>query len=137
MIRFIVVFFTLFLYTHADDKQLASSLLYKVAQAVTNKQAPNIYLHHREKIRFDFDFTKFNIVNNCKEADVVILPSTKRLQRECRKKILLGTNTNTLKSRRVIGAFFWQKGRPNIIFYKKRLQKKHIKLDKSFNKYIE
>ncbi len=137
LIRFIVVFFTLFLYTHADDKQLASSLLYKVAQALTSKQTPNVYLHHKEKIKFDFDFSKFSIVNNCKQADIVILPTTKELQRQCRKKILFGTNIKTLKQRRVIGAFFWQKGRPNMILYKKRLQQKRIKLDRSFSKYIE
>ncbi len=137
LIRFIVVFFSLLFYTHANDKELASSLLYKATQAITNKQTPNIYLHHKEKIKFNFDFSKFNIVNNCKQADIVILPTTKDLQKQCRKKILFATNLNALKNKHVIGAFFWQKGRPNIIFYNKRLKQKHIKLNASFSKYIE
>ncbi len=137
LIKFIVVFFSLLLYTHADDRQLASALLYKATQAITNKETPNIYIHHKEKIKFDFDFSKFNIVNNCKQADIVLLPTTKDLQKQCRKKILFATNINTLKNKRVIGAFFWQKGRPNMIFYKKRLKQKRIKLNASFSKYIE
>jgi len=36
-----------------------------------------------------------------------------------------------------IGGFFWQKGRPNILFLRKNLEKKHITLPSSMQEYIE
>lgn len=36
-----------------------------------------------------------------------------------------------------IGGFYWQKGRPNILFLKSNLQKHHISLPESMHEYIE
>jgi len=38
---------------------------------------------------------------------------------------------------RVIGAFYWQKGRPNLIFLQQRLEQYGLKLSSEFNPYIE
>lgn len=38
---------------------------------------------------------------------------------------------------RAIGGFYWQKGRPNIIFIKKNLKKFSISIPNEFRKYIE
>ncbi len=38
---------------------------------------------------------------------------------------------------RAIGGFYWQKGRPNIIFLKSNLQKYNIKLPDEFSRYVE
>ncbi len=38
---------------------------------------------------------------------------------------------------RAIGGFYWQKGRPNIIFIKKNLKKFSISIPDEFKKYIE
>lgn len=77
------------------------------------------------------------IVDNCSKAEVVILSTVKEIPKSCKGKILFGTRYAHLANLNVTGAFFWQKGRPNILFYQKRLDKHNIKLDSSFNKYIE
>lgn len=41
------------------------------------------------------------------------------------------------KDQRVVGAFFWQKGRPNLLFLRDRLQSSNLKLGREFDKYIE
>ncbi len=41
------------------------------------------------------------------------------------------------KDKRVVGAFFWQKGRPNLLFLRQRLREADLTLTPEFQKYIE
>ena len=77
------------------------------------------------------------VVKNCQDADLVILSTLKNLPSSCASKMLFGTKYSHLQDSRVIGSFFWQKGRPNILFYKSRLDEHHILLPNSFEKYVE
>lgn len=40
-------------------------------------------------------------------------------------------------NKRIVGAFFWQKGRPNLLFIRNRLHKANLTLGHEFDKYIE
>lgn len=52
--------------------------------------------------------------------------------------VILTTEYNMLnKDNRVVGAFFWQKGRPNLLFLRNRLEKANLKLSREFDKFIE
>ena len=42
-----------------------------------------------------------------------------------------------LKDNRYLGAFFWNKSRPNITFIKARLEKQKIELSKDYDKFVE
>ncbi len=135
MIKFIL---TLLIVTtlNASDIKLASSIFNKLVSTVTKKTDAKVYIHKNIQSLNEFP-GELEIVTDCKEADIVILSTTKYIPSTCRDKILFGTRYQHLKNKNVIGAFFWQKGRPNILFYKDRLNKNNIKLDSSFDKYIE
>ena len=121
---------------YAGDDQKASSIFNLITKSVTQKTNPNIYIHTEIKsLKLYPD--GLNIVTECTKADIVILSTTKNIPSECKEKILFGTRYSHLKNSNVIGAFFWQKGRPNILFYQDRLEQNSIKLDSSFDKYIE
>jgi len=133
-----ILFFITFIYSIvlASDIKLASSIFNAIAIDLTKKDKPKVYLH--ENIKSIQQYPKnLDIVKNCKIADIVILSTIKDIPSLCKDKILFGTRYTHLKDKRVIGAFFWQKGRPNILFYRDRLEKRYIKLDASFDKYIE
>ncbi len=121
---------------YSNDNKLASSIFTMIAKNITKKVRPNIYIH-RKIPAISKSSETLNIVSECSEADMVILSTTKNIPSECAQKILFGTRYSHLKNKNIIGAFFWQKGRPNILFYQKRLDKKNITLDSSFNHYIE
>ena len=107
-----------------------------LAKEITKKTSPKIYLHlGNDSIQQNPG--NLNIVTECSNADLVILSTTKKIPQECSNKILFGTRYSHLKNPNVIGSFFWQKGRPNILFYEKRLKRHNIKLSPSFDKYIE
>ena len=121
---------------YAGDLQLASTIFEKLTTAITHEKNPKIYVHEDIDAIEEFNF-KFNIVDDCSDADIVLLSTTKGIPSTCRGKVLFGTRYKHLRDEKVIGAFFWQKGRPNILFYKSRLDKNYIRLDSSLDKYVE
>ncbi len=133
----IILLIFLFLSTiYSSDIKLKASIFNKLTCAVSSKEKPIVYLHTEIKSLKAYPGDLI-IVKDCTKADIVILSSTKDIPATCEGKILFGTRYSHLKDKRVIGAFFWQKGRPNILFYKDRLDENNIKLDSSFDKYIE
>ena len=121
---------------YANDEKIAASLFNKIVTTITHKKTPTVYLYTDIESVSKYP-KKLQIVEDCSRADIVLLSTVKDIPKDCASKILFGTRYSHLKNKNVIGAFFWQKGRPNILFYKERLEKQQIKLDKSFDKYIE
>jgi hypothetical protein len=120
----------------ASDTDLAIKIYNSIALECTQKKEPKIYLHGELESLYDTDV--FNRTYECADADFVITDTLKMLPQSCDGKIIF-TNKYRLfmQEERILGAFFWQKGRPNIIFDKKRLERDNITLSPSFNKYIE
>ena len=136
MRRFIVILILLGSIVLANDIELKSVIFNKIIIAVTAKERPLVYIYKKNEALEKYPGA-LEIVSKCRDADVVVLSTLKDLPEACKEKIFFGTRYKHLRDRRVIGSFFWQKGRPNILFYKDRLDKKDIKLDKTFDKYIE
>jgi len=69
-----------------------------------------------------------------KNADILLLSKTKNLTSDTMKFV---TSYKLLKhyKQSAVGGFYWQKGRPNILFLKKNLQKYHLKLPPSLQEY--
>ena len=129
---------TLFIITtiYASDDKKASGIFNLIVKEITKKDSSSVYIHTNIYSLKQYP-GNINIVDNCKEADLVILSTTKNIPTECKGKILFGSRYSHMKNSDVIGSFFWQKGRPNILFYSKRLKEHDIKLDSSFDRYIE
>lgn len=81
----------------------------------------------------------FNLVNSCDEADFIYLRNNSDSQLcNINNKIYFTNNYDSLlKNDKFIGAFFWSKSRPNIVFVKNRLNKNNIKLPEIYEKFIE
>jgi len=128
----------LFLVTsiYASDSKKASGIFNLIVKEITKKENSSVYLHKGIESIEKYP-GNLKIVTECKDADIIILSTTRDIPKECNKKLLFGSRYSHLKNPNVIGAFFWQKGRPNILFYQKRLNTHNIKLDSSFNRYIE
>ena len=135
MIKLLLILF-LITTTWASDDEKASSIFNLIAKNITEKSSPNVYLHKGNSSLEKYP-GNLNITTECAKADLVILSTTKDIPKECLEKILFGTRYSHLKNKDVVGSFFWQKGRPNILFYKQRLEEHKIKLDSSFDRYIE
>ena len=134
VIFFIVLFISTIL--NSDDLQIESSIFKEVIGGMIKADRPKVFIY-KENNSLQKYSDGLELVHSCSDADVVVVSTLKNLPDVCFDKIIFGTKYSHLKDTRVIGAFFWQKGRPNILFYKDRLEKNNIKLDSSFDKYIE
>ena len=132
----LLIIFLMITTVYSNDKALESKIFKNIINAVVKKDYPVIYLH-KSIDSLSSNPSKINITGKCEDADLVILSTLNDLPLTCTNKILFGSRYSHLKNDRVIGSFFWQKGRPNILFYEERLKKNQIKLDPSFDKYIE
>ena len=82
----------------------------------------------------------FNIANSCDEADFIFVKDEKADKQLCNgnHKIFFTNNYDSLlKNKQFIGAFFWSKSRPNVIFVKDRLISNNIQLPEMYNKFVE
>jgi len=76
------------------------------------------------------------IVNDPESADLIIVKST-HLPKTSALVFVSDYNLLNKYKDRAIGGFYWQKGRPNLLFLSKNLQAFHIELSKNMQEYIE
>ncbi len=132
----LILIFILITSIYANDNKKASGIFNFIVSNITKKESSSVYIHTKVE-SLNLYPGKLKIVTECDKADIVILSTTNNIPQECMTKTLFGTRYSHLKNPNVIGAFFWQKGRPNILFYHNRLKEHKVVLDSSFDKYIE
>ena len=87
------------------------------------------------------------LANTVKSADVILVTDARMLERVLKQKesvshtdkkmILFATNYRLLKaSKEVVGAFYWKKGRTQLLFVKDRLKVHGIVLSDEYKRFI-
>ncbi|WP_375724292.1 hypothetical protein LXN10_02020 [Arcobacter sp. KX21116] len=82
----------------------------------------------------------FILTNTCEESNFVFVKNNMGNITNCsaENKLFFTNNYRKLLSdKKFFGAFFWNKSRPNIVFIKTRLKKRHIKLPKNYDQFVE
>jgi len=120
----------------ASDIELATRIYTTIARALTAKSAPLFYIHGDiEELQ---ENPAIRRTDNCLAADIIIAAHLEGLPPECLHKPLFASRYRLFrKHEEIVGAFFWQKGRPNIVFSAVRLQQLGITLGAEFTPYIE
>ncbi|QOP44816.1 hypothetical protein [Sulfurimonas paralvinellae] len=133
-----LIFFILF-----SELLLANNLNYEMKIYDTifhalfpTKKRVKVWSDNTEKLQQLAKLAIISPVKQQKNADILLLTNLSDIQNEtpkfvCDYKLLKNYRTSA------IGGFYWQKGRPNIIFLEKNLKKFHIKLPASMQEYIE
>ncbi len=119
----------------ADDVSLEKKIYESFFDALSTEKTPKVYVDSKKE-SLSLSSNTFTLVNSCKEADIVVMTQSD-LPEVCQSKIVFGTRYHHLKNDFVVGAFFWQKGRPNIVFIEDRLIVKKITLPESLQDYLE
>ncbi|BCD68086.1 hypothetical protein [Nitratiruptor sp. YY09-18] len=126
----------------ASNADLIKASLFSLIVELLNRDNPyvQIYINSKEYQNIPKYIKKFKFTNNCVNADIIFVDSLSLLQKECiyDHKIFVTSYYDFVHNKdKVIGAFFWQKGRPTIIFNKKMLEYFGVKLPPKYNKYID
>jgi len=120
---------------------IKAQIILNIAHLITHKKDINIYLDDPSFL--DIFKTNKNIhrVFNCFNADLIITKDSKIMRKLCENKQtnIISTRYKDYKQNNDIdfGAFFWQKGRPNILINSKIIQRRSMHLPKSYYKYLD
>lgn len=81
---------------------------------------------------------KITLVDNCKNADILIGSNFENLIKDCQDKPIFGTTYRSFKKNlNYFGAFYWRKGRPQIRFRIDIIEKHKLNLPQSLRKYAK
>jgi len=128
----LLVCFNLYASSIESEKKIYKYLLHSI---FPNKNIVKVWVDKKSKVPV-LQNRNTEVVQNKNDADILLLFYTKELQTE---KILFAGSYKVLKNykNKAIGGFFWQKGRPNILFLKQNLEKEGVTLPLKLNKYIK
>lgn len=121
--------------TFADDISIEKKIYETFFAALWAGEKPTVYVD-TPIASLELKSDKFTLTDSCKKADIAIMTQSE-IPYDCRKKIVFGTRYRHLNKKFVIGAFFWQKGRPNIVFDRAKLRSKNIQLPASLEEFVE
>jgi len=133
---FILLSFSIILF--ADSFSVEKKIYAHIINALYPQRAAviKVWTDDTAKLRVLQSIPRLKIVKKPQEADFLLVHKEKELQS---KGLIFTTDYHTLESYkdRAIGGFYWQKGRPNILFLRQNLKKHHIKLPEDMQEYIE
>lgn len=125
---------SLFSYDSCDIK---AKILSKIAHEIVKKDVVNIYVEDTEFVSDKCSNESIHFTTEQK-ADLLFLSKLKSVENYKQNKVIFSTNYYLYKtSPKVFGAFFWQKGRPNIILKSSLTKKFNIVFSEQFEKYID
>lgn len=131
--------FSIFILSASENTEhLRAKVLEKVFTNISINEEIKVWCDNKAVLAQLKDNGKFKTVNNCKDATLVILSSKESMTKECENKHIFTLNYSLLSDIPTsFGAFFWKKGRPNIVIIKSRIESRDIKISNNLEDYVE
>lgn len=117
-----------------------AKLYENIAQALTGNRVVKVSAfcpHLQDVVKHA---KNLQLTDDCTRADCHLADTEYALPRHCRedgKPLFLNSYQSLRRSKFAVGALFWQKGRPTLIFLRKRLEYLNIRLPSDFEHHIE
>ena len=129
----------LFGQTFALERESTLKFYHHVLDALFTKQVVSVYVEDATYKDVFAHSSFIKIVNDMRQADMVLITDDLVLQDAlslANDPILFSTRYKYLdKSQDIVGAFYWKKGRAQLLFIKDRLLNHGIKLTREYAKY--
>jgi len=119
--------------------ELEAKIISKIATS-SLKGKVNIFIPDINTQEIEVYSNYFNLAKSCETANFVFDKKSSTISGCVDKdnKLFFTNNYKRLiENKKYYGAFFWNKGRPNIVFLKKRFESKNINLPREYNQFIE
>lgn len=143
VLKKIVIFLLMICSLYADSiSDIKAKIIENIAKTFTHKKVIKIY---NQDPYFNDIFNanpNFKRVYTYRDADIILTKDSsmfKNLPGNDKLPFIISTKYKDYKNNKDIdiGAFFWQKGRPNLILNAKIIQENYIKIPKEYNKFLE
>lgn len=119
----------------AFDTQIASKIFDKIFGSMTTLRPITVYSENDDYKEVLDHSSILEKVQTPGEAFITIV--TKRAEIPDINSLIFTTDPDIFEENsNAIGAFYWERGRPKIIFLRPRLERFNIYIDSSFQKYI-
>jgi hypothetical protein len=133
--------YTFLLDKYDKETELEAKIILNIATASMGNEI-KLFIPKMTNVEKDIYSKMFTLVNKCSDANFVFVKNNNDIDFLCKSPIegkLFFTNNykKLVNNTKYIGAFFWNKSRPNIIFIKNRLVERNIKLTAEYEKFIE
>lgn len=121
-----------------QDEEMAVKVLEKIFASIDIGQELKIYSNDKG-IESEFAKRKrFSVVSRCENASLLVLTDEVELDKGCKNRATFVMSYELLrKNKQSFGAFFWKKGRPNIILLKPRMESQNISTSSALEGYVE
>jgi len=131
-----IVFMMLSIFAFASMQKIEQKICNKILLSIfKEKRFIKVWSNSRSSFE-NLKDEKFLFVEISDQADILIVDHYEDILAD--KPIFVKKYHLLRKYKdRTIGGFYWQKGRPNIIFLKSNLKKYNIKLPDEFSRYVE
>ena len=142
VLKKLVILILLFCISYSDIlAKLKSQIILSIAHLATDKNIVNIYVDDPTFLDIFENKKDIKRAKDCFKADIIITKDSKNIQKECKKKEMniISTAYKDYKQNRDIdfGAFFWQKGRPNMLINSKIIKERNMNIPKSYYRYLD
>lgn len=124
-----------------EEVEIEAKIISNIAKS-SIKDEIKLYIPNISNLERNAYLKFINLVDNCEDANFIFLKKDMKINSLCKndnsnKLIFTDNYEKLLNDNRYLGAFFWNKSRPNITFVKNRLENKKIKLSLDYEKFIE
>ena len=117
-------------------ENLTLKLYEKVLTSIFHAQTITVYADSETREILQ-QSSKFKIVDSCEKSVVVLVGKFSKLSTICKDKPLFSTDYRGFKNTpNSFGAYYWRKGRPQLKFKRKVLDKFHLYLPSTLERYI-
>ena len=147
MKRLFLLFTLLYAELYALEKVSTLKVYHGIFSALHSYKQIVVYTNDKEYLNI-FKYSKQIIVTNkLEESDIILVTEQETLKNvvekintndgERKMPIIFATKYQLLKfSEDVVGAFYWRKGRSQLLFIRKRLDVHHIKLPTEYQNFM-
>jgi len=136
---------TIFLFFFISISLFASNLnhhqvdiIEKILSEISIDKKLKIWSDNPRILRELKEHKRFQVVNNMKQSNMVILEDKNNFTNACMCKSVFVLKYKLLSEiPKSFGALFWKKGRPNIVIIEPRIKFQSIKISKALEPYLE
>jgi len=126
--------------THALEVKSTLKIYHDIFTSLTHKERFSVYTESKIYKNVFSKSKRIILSRTPSSADIILITkkdTLRKLLKYTKKSILFTTKYNLLdNSDDIIGAFYWRKGRSQLLFIKNRLKKHGISLPGKYSKYI-
>lgn len=138
----------IFLYGHlyALERESTLKMYHGIFSALSSKTMTSVYVTDKEYRKVFSTSKRMLLVKKPEESDIILITNRSTLQsimegnrvkQNASKPILFVTDYRFLKDAEdAVGAFYWRKGRSQLLFIKKRLEQYGIELPKDYQNFM-